>query len=210
MRRVLVVDDHALVRKGIRQVLEEAPGRNVVVEAPDGEGALAAARSGEVDAVLLDLGLPDRPGLDVLQQLKLERPSLPVVILTMHGEEAFAVRALRLGASGYLTKGGAPEELLAALEKVTRGGRFVSEAVAERLADLVAHGTDRPPHELLSDREFQVFGLMAQGRSLTEIARALFVSVKTVSTHRARILQKLGLRNNAELVQYALRHGLVP
>lgn len=210
MRRILVVDDHPIVRRGIRQVLEESPGRVTVLEAADGESALATARTEPLDAVLLDLGLPDRPGLDVLRQLKQERPSLPVVILTMYGEEAYAVRALRLGASGYLTKGGAPEELLAALEKAIRGGRFVAESVAERLADVLVQGADRPPHELLSDREFQVFGLMAQGKSLTEIARSLFLSVKTVSTHRARILQKLNLKNNAELVQYALRHGLTP
>lgn len=207
--RILVVDDHPVMRRGIRQILEDGPRPAQVSEAATGEDALALVRSEAWDLVVLDLGLPDRPGLDVLRQIKADRPALPVVVLTMYDEEAYAVRALRAGAAAYLTKEGAPDELATAVEKVARGGRYVSASLAERLAFHVAAPSDRAPHEALSEREFAVFCQMAEGKSLTEIGAALFVSVKTVSTHRARILQKLGLKNNAELVQYALRHKLI-
>lgn len=206
--RVLVVDDHPVVRRGIRQILEDEIRPVEILEATTGEEALAAIRSEPLDIVVLDLGLPDRPGLDVLKISKHEKPGLPVLVLTMHDEESFAVRVLKAGAAGYLTKESAATELAAAVLRVLRGGRYVSQSLAERLAAHLGAPTDRAPHETLSDREFEVFCLMARGRSLTEIAHSLFISVKTVSTHRARILQKMELGNNAELVQYAVRYKL--
>jgi DNA-binding NarL/FixJ family response regulator len=206
--RVLVVDDHPVVRRGIRQILEDTLRPVEVREAASGEEALSLIRSEPLDIVVLDLSLPDRPGLEVLKASRNERPDLPVLVLTMHDEESFAVRVLKAGAAGYMTKESAPNELAAAVQKVVRGGRYVSQSLAERLAAQLGTSSDRPLHESLSDREFEVFCLMAKGKSLTEIAHALFISVKTVSTHRARILQKMNLGNNAELVQYAVRHGL--
>ncbi len=206
--RVLVVDDHPVVRRGIRQILEDALKPVEVREASSGEEALSLIRSEPLEIVVLDLGLPDRPGLEVLKTSREERPDLPVLVLTMHDEESFAVRVLKAGAAGYLTKESAPNELAAAIQRIVRGGRYVGQSLAERLAAHLGTSSDRPLHESLSDREFEVFCLMAKGKSLTEIAHALFISVKTVSTHRARILQKMNLGNNAELVLYAVRHGL--
>ncbi len=206
--RILVADDHAIVRKGIRRILEESSSFNSVGEAGSGLEVIERARQGGWDAVVLDLSLPDMSGLDVLKQLKSEFPALPVLILTMHSEDQYAIRALRGGASGYLTKEGAPEQLVAAIQRITAGGKYLSSSLAERLASFLGVGAPFSRHEALSDREFEVLRLMTSGMSLTEIAQKLCVSVKTVSTHRARILQKMGLRNNAELVAYAIKHGL--
>lgn len=206
--RLLVVDDHPVVRRGILQILTDSLRAVSIREAASGEEALRVIRSEPLDVVVLDLGLPDRPGLEVLRTSRQEKPDLPVLVLTMYDEESYAVRVLKAGAAGYLTKESAPTELASAIHKVVGGGRYVSQALAEQLAAHLGTATDRPPHEALSDREFEVFCLMAKGKSLTEIAHALFISVKTVSTHRARILQKMNLGNNAELVQYAVRHGL--
>jgi two-component system, NarL family, invasion response regulator UvrY len=209
MMRILIVDDHPIVRRGIRNILE-VEMRNVEIgEASTGEEAVAAIRREPWDVVLLDLGLPDRPGLEVLAVSRRERPDLPVLILTMHDEESYAIRVLRAGAAGYLTKESAPAELASAVGRVARGGRYISASLAERLASHLGALSDTPPHESLSDREFQVFCLMAKGVSLTEIARGLTLSIKTVSTHRAHILQKMGLQNNAELVHYAVRYKLI-
>jgi len=206
--RLLVVDDHPVVRRGILQILSDSLRAVSIREAASGEEALRVIRSEPLDVVILDLGLPDRPGLEVLRTSRQEKPDLPVLVLTMYDEESYAVRVLKAGAAGYLTKESAPTELAAAIHKVVGGGRYVSQALAEQLAAHLGTATDRPPHEALSDREFEVFCLMARGRSLTEIAHSLFISVKTVSTHRARILQKMSLGNNAELVQYAVRYKL--
>jgi DNA-binding NarL/FixJ family response regulator len=210
MTRVLVVDDHAVVRHGIRHILEKGCANIAVEEAASGEEAIRKANGAAWDLVILDLSLPDRSGLDVLKQLKTEYHDLPVLVLTMHSEDQYAVRALKNGASGFLTKEGAPEQLVVAVKRILAGGKYLSPSLAERLADYIGSDLSRQAaHEILSDREFEVLSLMVSGKSLTEIGQRLCVSIKTVSTHRARILQKMGLKNNAELVQYAVRHGLI-
>jgi two-component system invasion response regulator UvrY len=207
--RVFVIDDHAVVRRGLRQILAEAPEATLAGEAGSGAEALTQLRRTRCDVVVLDISLPDCNGLELLRQIRSQHPRLAVLVLTMHAEEPYAVRALRAGAAGYLTKDGAAEELLAAIRKVAAGGRYLTPALAETLALRLGPDSRELPHERLSDREFQVLCLMATGKSLTEIANALGVSVKTVSTHRARILEKMHLRNNAELIQYAVKHDLV-
>lgn len=192
----------------MRQILADA-GVAEVAEAADPQQALDLSRAREWDAIILDLGLPGRGGLDVLKELKADQPKRPVLILSMHGEEQYAVRALRAGASGYLTKEAAPDKLIEAVLKITSGGRYVSPALAEQLAATLGEDASRPPHAKLSDREFQVMRLIASGKTVGEIGVLLSLSVKTVSGYRARILQKTGLKNNAELMRYALQHGLV-
>lgn len=192
----------------MRQILADA-GVAEVAEAADPQQALDLSRTREWDAIILDLGLPGRGGLDVLKELKADQPKRPVLILSMHGEEQYAVRALRAGASGYLTKEAAPDKLIEAVLKITSGGRYVSPALAEQLAATLGEDASRPPHAKLSDREFQVMRLIASGKTVGEIGVLLSLSVKTVSGYRARILQKTGLKNNAELMRYALQHGLV-
>lgn len=206
--RILIADDHPIVRSGVRQILADA-GVAEVGEASDPQQALDLARSREWDAIILDLGLPGRGGLDVLKELKADQPKRPILILSVHGEDQYAVRALRAGASGYLTKEAAPDKLIEAVLKITRGGRYVSPALAEQLAATLGDDASRPPHTKLSDREFQVMRLIASGSTVGEIAAMLSLSVKTVSGYRARILEKTGLKNNAELMRYALQHGLV-
>lgn len=209
MMRILIADDHAVVRHGLKRILgEELPG-TVFGDAETSAEALATARDGDWDLVILDISLPGRSGLDVLKELKALKPKLPVLVLSMHPEEQFAVRALRSGAAGYLTKQGAPDELVAAVRKVLRGGRYVSASLAERLAGEIAGASDRAPHETLSDREFQVFRLIASGQTLTAIAEDLSLSVQTVSTYRTRLLEKMGLTTNADLTRYAHNHGLL-
>jgi DNA-binding NarL/FixJ family response regulator len=209
MIRVLIADDHAVVRRGIREVLEESADIRVPGEASNAREVLELLRQGPWDAVVLDINLPGRSGLELLEDLHRERPQLPVLILTVYSEEQYAVRALKSGAAGYLTKESAPERLVEAVRKVVRGGRYVTPTLAERLASMVRTGFEGAPHELLSEREFRVFRLLSGGKSVTEIAEAMNLSVKTVSTYRARALEKLGLKSNAELTQYAIRNGLV-
>ncbi len=209
MIRVFIVDDHALVRRGMKQVLEDALGLAVVGEAGSGEEAARLLQTTPCDVVVLDLSLPDRPGLELLKQIRADRPQLPVLILTMHREDQYAIRALQSGAAGFLTKDSAPEELVTAVRKVTRGGRYLTPGVAEQVAGRLGAGPEQP-HDRLSDREYQVFVRIVAGRALTEIAAEFGLSVKTVSTHRARLLEKMDLRTNAQLVQYAVRHDLVP
>lgn len=205
--RILIADDHPIVRSGLRQLLTQA-GVLEVGEAATPQEVLELSRARDWDAIILDLGLPGRGGLDVLQQLKQEYPKRPVLILSMHGEDQYAIRALRAGASGYLTKEAAADKLLEAVDKIVGGGRYISAAVAERLADLLTVGASQAPHEALSDREFQVMRLLGGGKTVSEIADILSLSVKTVSSYRARILDKTGLKNNAELMKYALQHHL--
>lgn len=212
MLRVLIVDDHAIVRRGLKIILEEISDRIVTMdEAADCQEALARIRSSVYDLVLLDISLPGCSGLDLLKQLKADRPNLPVMMLTMYPEEQYAVRALRLGASGYLTKESAPDELVTAIRQVLAGGRYVSVALAERLASELGRRRKEhlTPHEGLSDREFQVACLIAAGKTVGRIAEELTLSEKTVSTYRSRILAKMQLKSNAELTSYAYRHGLV-
>jgi len=181
----------------------------VAGEASDGHQALEQVRSGDYDLVLLDIAMPGRNGLDVLKQLKFERAHLPVLMLSMYPEEQYAVRTLRAGASGYLTKESAPGELISAIRKVCKGGRYVTASLAEKLALDLQADTGRPLHELLSDREYQVVALIASGKTVSEIAAELSLSVKTVSTHRTRALEKMGMKTNAEITYYAVKHGLV-
>jgi two-component system invasion response regulator UvrY len=207
--RVLIVDDHPIVRQGLKQTLIDAAGMGELGEASTAQEALDLIRQGEWDAVVLDIGLPGRGGLDVLKDIKHERPRLPVLILSMHAEDQYAVRAIRAGAGGYLTKEAASEKLLDAIRKITTGGRFITPDLAERLATELTHGTEGPPHASLSDREFEVLRLIASGLPVGDIAGRLSLSVKTVSTYRARILQKMHMHNNAELMQYVLTNHLL-
>lgn len=206
--RVLLVDDHAVVRSGIRAILEDHLQPIEVLEAANGDAALAVLEGSELDVIVLDLSMPGRSGIDLLTEIKHRYPKIPLLILSLHAEEHFAVRTLRAGASGYLTKSAAPEELVAAVTKVCKGGKYVTEGVADRLAA----GLDTAPgalHESLSDREFDVLRGIASGQSVSELAAQLHLSVKTVSTYRTRLLEKMGMSSNAELTRYALQNGLV-
>jgi two-component system, NarL family, invasion response regulator UvrY len=207
---VLIADDHAIVRQGLKQILSETEDLVVAGEADDGAEALQLARQQEWNVFLLDVSMPNRNGIDTLKQLKKEFPKLPVLILSMHPEEQYAVRALKAGASGYLTKQSAPEQLVTAIRQVAGGRKYVSPTVAMQLADAIANDSDseQPPHELLSDREYEVLKLIAAGKTLTQIAEELNLAVATISTFRARILTKLGLSSTAELIRYGLEHGL--
>jgi DNA-binding NarL/FixJ family response regulator len=209
MYKVLLVDDHAVVRTGMRTILEEELPGVIVVEAKNGDEALQTIAARELDVVVLDLSMPGRSGIELLAEVKHRHPKLPVLIMSLFGEEQFAVRALRAGASGYLSKAAAPEQLVTAVGKVARGGRYISETVAERLAADVSGRAASAPHDLLSDREFEVMRRIASGSSVGEIATQLHLSVKTVSTYRARLLEKMGMNSNAELTRYAIEHGLV-
>lgn len=209
MTRIIIADDHAVVRKGLRQIIMEDPNLTVVGEAASGDELLTAVRSNAADVVILDLSLGVRSGLELLKHVKSEFPRLPVIILSMHPEELFAVRALRAGASGYVEKNTAPEELLTAIRRAACGGTYVSARIGEQMAtDLVRGGAAVLPHERLSDRELEVFRLLGSGMSVTSIGHMLNLSVKTVSTHRTRILAKTGFHDNSEIVDYVSSHGL--
>ena len=207
--KILIADDHAIVRKGLRQVLAEAFKRATFGEAADGQQAIDRVRKEPWDIAILDLSMPGFSGLEVLKEIKEMRPKLPVLILSMHPEDQFAVRMLKAGASGYLTKETAAEELVGAVNKAIAGGRYVSIPFAERLASLLANGTEGSPHENLSDREFLILRMIASGKAVGVIARELSLSVKTVSTYRGRLLEKMSMTNNAQLVQYAFQNKLV-
>jgi DNA-binding NarL/FixJ family response regulator len=209
MIRALIADDHAVVRQGLKQILGDTPEMLVAGEATTGQEVLDKVRAETWDVVVLDISMPDRSGLDVLKQLRSERPKLPVLVLSMHSEDQYAVRALKAGASGYLTKDSAPDELVKAIRKVVSGGTYVSSLLAEKLAFEIGTDSSRLPHETLSDREFQVLRGIAAGKSVTEIAAELYLSPKTVSTYRARLLQKMNLGTTAELMHYAMQNHLI-
>jgi len=209
MIKVLIADDHPIVRQGLRQILSEIPDMVVAGEAVNGQEALDQVRAGGWDVLVLDITMPDRSGFDILKELKHLQPDLPVLVLSIHAEEQFAVRLLKAGASGYLTKENAPDELVKAIRKVVDGGKYISQSLAESLAFSLDVTSDRPPHEKLSDREFQVMQLMASGKTLAEIAEELSLSAKTVSTYRSRLLEKMNLKTNVEIVRYAIENGLV-
>ena len=209
MIKVLVADDHPVVREGLKQILSEAQDIKVTAEAEDGHEILDKARNQEFDVIVLDISMPGLMGLDVLKQLKSEKPELPVLILSMHPEEQYAIRVLRAGASGYLTKGSAPDKLTEAIRKLYRGGRYVSSSLAERLAAELGGDLTKLPHQTLSDREYQVMCLIASGKTVTQVADQLALSVKTVSTYRTRILEKMRMQSNAELTHYAIENKLV-
>ena len=206
--RVLIADDHAVVRQGLKQILELDRTAEVVGEAKNGNEALQLARKVEWDLAILDYSMPGRSGLDLIKDIKREYPKRPVLILSMHPEELHATRVLKAGGAGYINKETASEELLTAIRKVMNGGRYVSAALAERFAFELAPETQRPPHETLSDREYRVMWLLACGKPINQIAKEMFLSPNTVSTYRARILKKLQVMNNAQLVQYAIKHQL--
>lgn len=208
MIRVVIADDHTILREGLRQLLSRAADIEVAGEAADGHEALERVRAGGFDVLLLDMSMPGKSGIELIKQIRAERPRLRMLILSMHEETQYAVRAIRAGAAGYVTKDRAMTELVGAIRKVAAGGAHVSADVAQALALAAMPDARTDPHERLSDREFEVFELLARGVSVTDIATRLHLSSKTVSTHKARLMDKLGIDNPAELVRYALRHGL--
>jgi DNA-binding NarL/FixJ family response regulator len=209
MIRALIVDDHALLRRGLVALLSDEFGGAQCGEASDAEQALEQLGRKQWDVALLDITLPGKSGLDLLQEFKAARPELPVLVLSVHSEDQFAVRVLKAGAEGYMTKESAPEELVKAIRKILSGGQYVSPTLAEKLALRVRRDFKRTPHETLSDREYEVMCGIASGKTVTEIAGELSLSVKTISTYRARILEKLGVKNSAEITRYAIRNNLV-
>jgi len=209
MIRALIADDHAVVRRGLKELLNDSRRIEVLGEASTACEALERVRSRPWDVLILDINLPDRNGLDLLRDLRREKPDLPILILSVCPEDPFAVRALRSGAAGYLTKASAPAQLIDAVERVAAGGRYISPAVAERLAVLVGSDREGMPHETLSEREYQVTRMLASGKTVSQIAVEMNLSVKTISTYRSRVLDKMGMRTNAELTYYAVKHQLV-
>lgn len=208
MIRVLICDDHLIVRQGIRQILADASDIEIVGEAANGPDALARLRNDPIDVLLLDIAMPGRDGLDVLKAVKADLPKLAVLMLSTYPDRQYAVRSLKLGAAGYLNKSADSEQMIAAIRKVARGGLFITSTVAEQLAGAIGAGSSKPAHEALSHREYQVFLLLAVGRSVSEIAESLALSPNTVSTYRARILEKTGTRNDVEIALYAVRQDL--
>lgn len=209
MIRVFITDDHAIVRQGLKQILAETRDIEFAGEAETGADAVQAVRDTPCDVVLLDISLPDRNGIEVLKQLKREHPRLPVLMLSMHMEREFAIRALKAGAAGYLTKQSAPMQLVAAIRHVSAGKKYLTPSIAEEVANALAGADEDSPHTLLSDREYQTMCLIASGKSLSDIAAELVISPKTVSVYRARVLEKLSLKNNADITRYAIRNQLV-
>ena len=209
MIRILIVDDHAILRRGLRALLSDEFHGAAFGEASNARQALEQLRKEKWDVALLDISLPGKSGLELLKEFKAARPKLPVLILSAHAEDQFAVRVLKAGAGGYLTKESAPEELAKAVRKILAGGQYVSPTLAEKLALRVRKDVRLTPHETLSDREYEIMCLIASGKTVTEIAGELSLSPKTISTYRARVLEKLGVKNNAEITRYAIRNGLV-
>ena len=209
MIRVLLADDHAILRAGLREILADTGDIAVAGEAGTGAEVLARVREHDYDVLVLDMSMPGRSGIELIKQVKSEKPRLRILILSMHSEAQYAVRAIKAGASGYLTKDGAADQLVAAIRRIAGGGAFVSPEAAEQLAREFDRPAEAAPHTLLSDREFQVFQAIVMGKSVTAIAGELSLSVKTVSTHKTRIMEKMGISNQAELVRYAIRHKLL-
>ncbi|HSW19270.1 MAG TPA: response regulator transcription factor [Ramlibacter sp.] len=209
MIRIVMADDHAIVREGLKRIVASEPDFQVVGEAGDGHEVMRLAREADFDLLVLDLSMPGRSGMELIRAVKAEKPRVRILVLSMHQESQYAVRAIKSGASGYLTKDSAPAELAQALRKIAAGGAYVSAEVAQQLALGAMPGAEAAaPHEALSSREFEVFQLLAAGVSVTDIAGRLSLSVKTVSTHKANLMHKLGVQNASELVRYAIRHGV--
>jgi len=209
MIRVLLADDHAIVRAGLKEILADTGDIEVAGEAANGQEVLARVSAQDFDIAVLDLSMPGRNGIELIKLVKAEKPKLRILVLSMHSEEQYAVRALKAGASGYLSKESAADQLVAAIRRIAAGGAYVTPETAERLALGAAPRAEAAAHTLLSDREFQVFRMIARGASVGEIARELSLSVKTISTHKTRIMDKMGLANQAELIRYALEHKLL-
>jgi len=210
MIKILVADDHTVVRQGIKQILADSYDIVVAAEAETGREVINQLSQDSFDAVLLDIAMPDMSGLDVLREVRAAFPNLPVLVLTIYPEEQYAIRVLRAGASGYLTKDCAADELVGAIRKVANHGKYINPSLAERLAYELEKGREKPTHEQLSDREYQVMGMIASGKNSKDIASELSLSVKTINTYRSRILDKMKLKNNVELTRYAIQHHLVP
>ena len=208
MIRVVIADDHTIVREGLKQLLLAAGVFEIVADARDGHEVLRTVRESEFDVLLLDLSMPGKSGMDLIKQVKSEKPRLRILVLSMHQEHQYAVRAIKAGASGYLTKDSAATQLVSAIEKVAGGGAFISAEVAEQLALNAMPQVEGPPHATLSDREYQVFRMLVSGRAVSDIAGDLNLSAKTVSTHKARLMEKMGIDNQADLVRYAIRYRL--
>jgi len=209
MLRILLADDHAVVRRGVKQILAESFAQATFGEAQNAHELLKLIGSERWDVVVLDLNMPGGNGLEALKQIKHDHPQLPVLILTMFPEDQYAMRTIRAGAAGYLNKESAPEELVQAIRKILRGGEYISAAVADELVLYTRHKDDQPLHKHLSDREYQVLCLIASGKEVKEISSELALSAKTVSTYRARLLEKMNMKSNAELTHYAIQNGLV-
>ncbi|MCP2519421.1 response regulator transcription factor [SCandidatus Aminicenantes bacterium Aminicenantia_JdfR_composite] len=209
MFKILIADDHAIVREGIKKILSEFSDIKVVNEAKTGKETIEKVRKEKLDLIILDISLPDRNGLDVLKQIKELKPNLPVLILSIHPEENYAIRTLKAGASGYLTKDKTPHELIKAVKKIFKGGKYITPSLAEKLAYELSRKNEKPLHENLSDREYQVLCMIASGKTIKKIAEELCLSEKTISTYRMRILEKMKMKNNAELIHYAIKHGLI-
>lgn len=209
MIKIFIVDDHAVVREGVKHILSEMSGIVVSDEASNGKEALEKIGKKDFDLILLDIAMPGRDGLEILKDIKVQKPKLPVLILSMFPEDQYALRALKSGASGYLTKDSIPDELVKAVRKILKGGKYVSSSFSEKLLFSWDSHSERPIHETLSDREYQVMRMIASGKTLKEISDELSLSVKTVSTYRSRILDKMGMKNNAELTHYAIKNRLV-
>lgn len=209
MIRILIADDHAIVRGGLKQLLSGETGLTVAGEAANGLETIRQIREQPFEVAVMDMSMPGRSGIELIKQVKAEKPKLVILVLSMHKEEQYAVRALKAGASGYLTKESAPDQLVAAIRKVAGGGVYISTGVAERLALELGGNHDAAPHTLLSDREYQIFRMIVSGKPIGGIANELSLSVKTVSTHKTRLLQKMRMTSSAELIHYAIRHHLV-
>jgi DNA-binding NarL/FixJ family response regulator len=209
MIRVFLADDHPIVREGLKRILSETSDISIVGEADSGKEVLRALQNQTCDVLLLDLSMPGKNGMEVLKQLRISHPYLPVLILSIHPEDQYALRVLKAGAAGYITKESAPDTLIQAIRKVQGGRRYISETVAERLASSVGKDPNKEPHELLSDREFQIFSMIAAGKKTSEIAEELHLSVKTIATYRSRIIEKMNLSSNSDLMRYAIKTGLV-
>ena len=209
MIRILIADDHAIVRRGLKQIVSEQADMTVASEAENARQVLDLVRTQNWDVVVLDINMPGRSGLEVLKELKREYPKLPVLVLSVHSEDQYGVRVLKAGAAGYLTKDSAPDELVAAIRRVHRGGKYISTSLAETLVYELGAETDRPRHGVLSDREYQVMTMIASGKTVGEIGEELSLSVKTISTYRTRVLGKMNMRTNAELTHYAIQNHLL-
>jgi two-component system invasion response regulator UvrY len=207
--KIIIADDHAIVREGLKQILADSKDMVVTGDAENGIDAIKLARKNDCDVLLLDISMPDRSGIEVLKQIKKESPKLAVLMLSMHREDQYAVRSLKAGASGYLNKQSAPNELVDAIRVVAAGKKYISTALAQELANQVGDDREVPLHETLSDREYQTFVMIASGKTVSDIAEELSLSVKTISMYRSRLLQKMKLRNNAELTHYAIKNELV-
>jgi DNA-binding NarL/FixJ family response regulator len=206
--RLVIADDHAIVREGLKRIVGDVADMQIAGEAADGTEVMQRVRELDFDVLVMDLSMPGRSGMELIKLVKAEKPKLRILVLSMHQETQYAVRSIKSGASGYLTKESAPAQLEQAIRKIAGGGAYISAEVAEQLALGAMPGSDAPPHETLSDREFQVFRMLVKGDSVTDIATQLHLSVKTVSTHKANLMQKLGMDNQSDLVRYALKHGL--